>query len=205
MIAFLQARRTSKRFPDKIYQELNGAPVLFHAIARAKEATLVDQVVVIAPHELPDIPEGVGYFVWDEGDEGDVLGRFAAAAQEYRPDYIVRLTADCPLLDPHLIDAVVHHAVGQDYVSNVLNTLTFPDGVDVEVFPRAMIHLLDQSVNGAFDREHVTTVLRNNPTVQESFEMTSIQSFEDYSGIKISIDTEADLRRLRAMEKRLFE
>lgn len=205
MLAFLQARRTSTRLPDKIYKELNGAPILFHAVARAKEATLIDDVVIVSPHELPEVPEGVGYFVWD-GDEMDVLGRFAAAARSYNPDYIVRLTSDCPLLDPHLIDAVVHHAISTDYCSNVIRP-TFPDGVDVEVISRAMLSRLDQMLGAKRHREHVTIALREmaaeNPDLPLA--MCSIESFDDYSKMKWSVDDEKDFRRVCAIERSLFQ
>ena len=202
MLAFLQARRTSTRLPDKIYKDLNGAPVLYHAINRAKVAGLVDDVIIVSPHELPDVPEGVDCFVWREGSESDVLGRFHAAANLYKPDYVVRLTADCPLLDPHLIDYVVDHAKGFDYCSNVLAP-TFPDGVDVEVVPVETLTLLNKVVTNPYHREHVFTMLRGMMPDPKPFKFCSVESAINYSHIKISVDTKEDLEKVRALEPEL--
>ena len=203
VLGFIQARTTSTRLPNKIYKDLNGAPLLYHTIARAKEAHLLDDVVIVSPHPLPDVPEDVHEFVYG-GEEADVLGRFAAALEEFPCDYVVRLTSDCPLLDPHLIDAVIAHgiAASADYSANVIR-LTFPDGVDCELISSKLIKLLDSTLQAPYHREHVSTAIRDNDNIQDQFKVVSIESEVDWSRIKLSVDTEEDLQRLRAMESNL--
>lgn len=177
--------------------------MLFHTISRAKEASLIDDVIVICPEELPDVPTGIDQFIFS-GDESDVLGRYHAALKRYPCDYIVRLTSDCPLLDPNLIDLAVHSAMDHDYCSNVL-VPTFPDGLDVEVISADTIKMLHRDADKPYDREHVTTMIRNNSYIQRDMDLVSIESEKDYSYIKISVDTAEDLDRVREYEKCLTE
>lgn len=182
--------------------DLNGAPLLYHVIARAKEASLLDDVVVVSPAPL-ELPDGVQGFVYDK-DENDVLGRYAACLKAYPCDSVVRLTADCPLLDPHLIDAVV--ALGQEasYASNVVR-LTFPDGMDAEIMSAKMLDFLDFAVKDRRHREHVTSIIRESKEWLDHFDVVSVENMTNYSDLKLSVDTEEDLERVRKTERRLFQ
>ena len=162
----------------------------------------MDDVIVLSPEPLPDLPTGTREFVASKVDEGDVLGRFAACIEANPCDYVVRLTSDCPLLDPHLIEYVV--AVGvlnnADYCSNVLDA-SFPDGVDVELISAKVLTSLNESINSDHEREHVTAFLRRPEwRSHPSFNLVSIVNDEDLSKVKLSIDTEADLERVRKLE-----
>lgn len=200
--AFIQARQGSKRLPNKIYEDINGAPMLWHVISRAKECKLIDDVIIVAPKILPEIPDGIKGFAWITGSEDDVLGRYAQALEKHPCDYVVRLTADCPLLDSHLIDYVISQALlfDADYASNVLPA-TFPDGLDTEVISANTLMAVNCLAMSAFDREHVTTYIRNDPKSQVDMNIVSIQNMEDLSYIKISVDTQEDLDNVRRIEK----
>lgn len=197
--AFIQAREGSTRFPRKIYSDIGGTSMVLHIIKAAQRARLIDRVVVVSPQTIDGVKGNADQFVWD-GPENDVLGRYAAALEAFPCDYVVRLTSDCPFLDSDLIDFVVAASIGADYGSNVLE-LTFPDGMDVEVMSAATLRKLNQVVKNQSDREHVTTYIRNNPEAQLEMNLVSVQSLQDQSYIKLSVDYPADLENVREAHK----
>ncbi len=140
ILAILQARMGSTRLPGKVLKPILGEPMLARQIERIRRAATIDRLVVATSTDRSDDPVaalcaqlGVDCF---RGSLADVLDRFCKAAERYRPEQVVRLTGDCPLIDPGVIDAVVrfHLAGGYDYSSNTIHP-TFPDGLDVEIFP----------------------------------------------------------------------
>jgi spore coat polysaccharide biosynthesis protein SpsF (cytidylyltransferase family) len=196
--AFIQARKTSSRLPNKIYMDIGGAPMLYHVVDRVNKCKLVDDVVLCAPHELDDIPEGVKQFVWQD-DEADVLSRYYRCLEKNPADYVLRITSDCPLLDPHLIDFVINAGLSEkaDYCSNVLSK-TFPDGVDCELISRRLLAYLHATMNSEYQREHVTIGLRESKSVKALFKCVSVECLgRDFSNIKWSVDDEIDLERVR--------
>ena len=202
IIAFIQARTTSTRFPGKIYEELNGVPILFHTIGKAKETKLINDVIVVSPTKLSYLPEGIEDFVYDV-DEEDVLSRFYFCLLANKCDYVVRLTSDCPVLDPELIDFIIYHGVTNeaDYCSNVIK-LTFPDGVDAELVSAKLLTFLYLTVKSRYHREHVTSLVRDNLDLQEQFKCISVENNKDLSKIKLSVDTPEDLERLKELDDR---
>lgn len=168
--------------------------MLFHVVNAAKQAKWIDEIVVVSPHKV-DVPDGIKNHV-HYGNENDVLGRYYEASKLFPCDYVVRLTADCPLLDPFLIDLVIAWSIGYDYGSNVL-AMTFPDGMDVEVMSSGLLEYLHLNTNSMKDREHVTTLIRKDPVEQMRRDLLSIEAYDDQSGLKISVDTEEDLKRVR--------
>lgn len=161
----------------------------------------MDDVIVLSPEPLPELPEDTREFVLDNHDENDVLTRFIQCLDRNPCDYVVRLTSDCPLLDPHLIEHVVACSVinAADYGSNVLEP-SFPDGVDVEVIGATTLRWLDRFCVDKRLREHVTIALREE--MPEAMNLLSVVNDQDYSKVKISIDTEEDLERVRSLEAR---
>ena len=208
VLAFIQARETSSRLPQKIYKELDGAPILYHVISRAKESKLIDDAIILSPKKLSDLPENIKESICPNCDGNnecrDVLGEYYWCLIDNPCDYVVRLTADCPLLDPNLIDFVVYQAIitSADYCSNVLK-LTFPDGVDTEVIKSDFLKFLYHTTKSPYNREHVTTAIRDNIGLQEEFNCTSVENLEDLSKIKISIDTEEDLQFANFLKKEI--
>jgi len=200
-VAIVQARMGSRRLPGKVLALLAGSPVLWHVTTRAAQARVVDQVVVATSDQPGDAPisawcaaEGVKCV---RGPEDDVLSRYALAAEASAADVVVRVTADCPLLSPGVLDLVVDArvAAGAAYASNTL-ARGFPHGLDVECLTRAA---LDAAVAEALDpeeREHVTPFVYNRP---KRFRLASVSPTEDWSWLRWTLDTAADLQALEAI------
>ena len=140
IVAIIQARIGSTRLPDKVSADIAGQPMLAHVVNRTRRAKALDAVVVATTTQPADDAivrvcqkRGWPYF---RGSEEDVLDRYYQAASAFLADVIVRITSDCPLIEPEIIDKVVdefrHYSPAVDYVSNIL-TRTFPQGLDVEV------------------------------------------------------------------------
>jgi spore coat polysaccharide biosynthesis protein SpsF (cytidylyltransferase family) len=170
VLAIIQARLTSTRLPGKILEKIEGKTILEHCIERVKKATLVDRVVVATPHDIP-IMLDVPLFI---GDEQDVLKRFYDCAELYDPDIIVRITADCPFIDPCAIDIAISY-----YLHHPHKYVCFApvDGLDVEVFGRYLLNEAHVNAIEPYDREHVTPYMRR--------------------ATKLSVDTAEDLTKVR--------
>src|SRR3989344_7836087 len=166
-LCIIQARMGSTRLPNKVLLEVKRTPLLEYEIQGVKRATLIDRIVVATTDSPADekIVElcskiGVDYF---RGSEKDVLDRYYQCALKY-PEYgtIIRITGDCPLIDPKVIDEVLRlfDEGKYDYASNVAKE-TFPDGMDIEVFTRGALKEAANGANLASEREHVTLYIRN--------------------------------------------
>lgn len=199
MFAFIQARQTSKRFPNKIYANLAGAPILFHVISRVKEAKLIDDVIVTSPAQLPELPRNTREFIYSD-DENDVLSRFAKCEDSNPCDYVVRITADCPLIDPMLIDYIVLVGLlnNADYCSNVIKR-SFPDGLDTEIISSKMLKWLNENIKAPYHREHVTSAIMDNPNIVDEFNLVSVVNNIDKSHLRWTVDTREDLEKLQAL------
>lgn len=205
-IAILQARLGSTRLPGKVLMDLAGRPLLAHVIDRVQAVRGIDRGVLATTTADRDRPLiklarelGVEAFA---GNEDDVLDRYYRAAQHFEADVIMRLTADCPLLDP-AVSAQVLDRFRQgdaDYVSNT-QPPTFPDGLDTEVFSFAA---LDRAWRGATlgsEREHVTPYIWKNP---DKFRLASVTNDVDLSALRWTVDEAPDLEFVRAIYARLY-
>lgn len=197
--AIIQARLGSTRFPRKVLAPLCGKPVLAHVIERAARIPGIGCVVVAgggARFKVPGIPESVRW-IFPDIPEMDVLGRYALVAEEIGADVIVRITGDCPLLDPALAGVVLSRSfLGNPvYASNVYPTRTWPDGLDVEVFSRGILDRAARSTVDPFDREHVT------PWIQRSAgpEIGWVRLPVDWSWLRLTVDTKEDLAWLETV------
>jgi spore coat polysaccharide biosynthesis protein SpsF (cytidylyltransferase family) len=208
-LAIIQARMTSTRLPGKVLADIWGRPLLEHVCARARRARKLDLVVVATTDRPTDdrvaafcSSAGIPCF---RGNEDDVLDRYCRAARAFPGDAVVRLTADCPLLDPAVIDQVVaaFESGDYDYVSNTL-TPTFPDGLDTEVFRREALERAWREARLKSEREHVTPFIWKHTDL---FRTHCVRNVEDLSGLRWTVDTPEDLdfvRRLyRHFEPRL--
>jgi glutamate-1-semialdehyde aminotransferase/spore coat polysaccharide biosynthesis protein SpsF (cytidylyltransferase family) len=164
-VALIQARMGSSRFPGKVLEDLAGRPMLWQVVSRVRRARRVDKVVVATTDRAVDDPiarfcerEGIATF---RGSESDVLDRFYQAAKANHADVVVRITADCPLVDPAVIDRVVERFQRGDcdYACNIIR-YTYPDGLDTEVFSFAALEQAWRDAAKAAAREHVTPYLR---------------------------------------------
>ncbi len=200
VVAIIQARTASTRLPLKVMTQLSGVPMLTRVVRRTKRARRLNEVLVttsVSAHDdaIEDLCSWEGWPCF-RGSEEDVLDRFFQAAREHGGDPIVRITADCPLIDPGLIDEVVAVFQGGewDYASNTLEPRTFPRGLETEVFSfKALQKAWDEDKNPAW-REHVTPYIYRNP---EDFRLKGVAHEEDLSDMRWTVDTPEDLELVR--------
>jgi len=199
--AVIQARAGSTRLPGKVLADLGGRPVLEWVVRAARAATRVDEVIVATStlagdDAVADLATSLGVPVV-RGSEDDVLSRFVAALDAHPADAVVRLTADCPLLDPTLIDAVAGAwaaAPAHDYVSTVL-VRCLPRGLDVELVSAQALRVVDRMATG-HDRVHVTSALYADPSAYRLLGLCVTPAADD---LRVTLDTPEDLVLLRAL------
>ncbi len=202
-VAIIQARIGSTRLPGKVLMDLSGRPMLARQLARLQQCTRLDDLVVATTTDVRDDPvaalaraEGVRCF---RGSENDVLSRYVGAAAEARAQAVVRITGDCPLIDPEVTDLVVQdlldHASTCDYCTNTLQR-TYPAGLDVEAFFVDVLHRLDRLSKRPDQREHVTVLLRTRPAL---FQSRHVKDDADNSDLRWVVDRQADLDVVRAI------
>ena len=199
--AIIQARLTSTRLQGKVLMDLEGVPLLSRLYDRVLRARTLEQVALAIPETASNDPlaefcskAGMLFF---RGSENDVLDRFYLTAKKFDADPVVRITADCPLIDADVIDRVVsdYKSGGADYVSNTLR-LTFPDGLDTEVMT---FHALGQAYEEArlsSEREHVTPYIWKHP---ELFRTRSILNDRDLSALRWTVDEPRDFEFVLAV------
>jgi Spore coat polysaccharide biosynthesis protein F, CMP-KDO synthetase homolog len=191
--AIIQARMGSSRLPGKVMKEVSGHPVLYHVIERVSRSRMINEVVVATTFEKEDLAilefcAGMGIRVF-AGSEEDVLDRYYQAAKLCKPDHVVRITADCPLHDPAVIDRVIHKhlELDNDYTSNTLEE-TFPDGLDCEIFTFAALEQAWKKAKLLSEREHVTPYIKKG----EHFKKYCVKDTIDHSQYRWTLDTERD-------------
>lgn len=211
-LVLIQARMTSSRLPGKVLADICGKPSLQHMLERVSCCESVDKIMVATTSNLTDDPvaelcEQLEIETF-RGDENDVLGRFLKAAEIESADVIIRLTADCPMIDPALIDELVecYNSGSFDYVSNC-NERTYPDGLDVEVFSMLALQEANRKVTSSFCREHVTPYIRgiHNKYEMGEFSIMQVKFLTDLSHIRWTVDTLEDLDRVRELVSKLPE
>jgi len=199
IVALIQARMGSSRFPGKVLEDLVGRPMLWHVVHRVRRATRVDKVVVATTDREVDDPvvhfcerEGVAFF---RGDESDVLDRFYQAAKANHADVVVRITADCPLIDGAVIDKVLDRFQRGDcdYECNIIRC-TYPDGLDTEVCSFAALERAWHEAKKPSEREHVTPYLRTDKFRTANVESEIPVSPSDF---RWTVDHPADLEFVR--------
>ena len=206
VVAVIQARMGSSRLPAKVLITLVDQPVIQWVYERASRIPGVHEVVVATTTSVTDDAlarwcEAHSIPVY-RGSEEDVLTRYLECAQKYDADAVVRITADCPLLDPIASGNVVKaflEAQPCDYASNT-QPPTFPDGLDTEVISREALEISGREASQVFDREHVTAFVRGHP---ERFPSVSVVCEEDLSEHRWTLDEPRDLTFLSAVVERL--
>jgi spore coat polysaccharide biosynthesis protein SpsF len=207
-VAVIQARTGSTRLPRKTLAHVLGRPLLDLMLERVVRAHTLDEIVLATTtladdDELVRIAAGRGISVY-RGSEHDVLRRYAGAAVDARAEVVVRLTADCPLIDPAVIDHVVTTwRLLDDHVDLITNApprhRTYPDGMDVEVLSAETLACIDKQATDADDREHVTRRLHRPP-----FRCRAIDLDPPAGDVRITVDYAADLDRVRAIFEDLY-
>jgi spore coat polysaccharide biosynthesis protein SpsF len=198
-ILVTQARSGSTRLPGKVLKEINGKSLLQIHLERLKKCKSVSEIIVATTTNIEDeiifnktIKWGFNAY---RGSETDVLDRFYQAVKDKKADWIVRVTSDCPLIDPLLVDNVIDfvQASNTDYGANILIE-NYPDGQDIEVFKLSALEASWQSAKLPSEREHVTPYIRNNSNFKGGHLFSSINypcEF-DFSKIRMTVDESKD-------------
>lgn len=193
-VAIVQARMGSTRLPGKVMKRIVGRPMIDILLSRLSRAEEIDEIVIATSEDernrpLIDYVESLGYRCF-QGSENDVLSRYIGAATQSEADILVRITGDCPLIDPHLVDEAIRYfrTAGVDYLCNT-EPPSYPDGLDIEVFTMAALQQADSETGKTFDREHVTPYLRESGF----FLQGRTQHDEDASASRWTVDEPADL------------
>ena len=199
--AIIQARCGSTRFPNKVFADINGKPLLWHVVSRVKYAKKIDDIIVATTVNYKDdkieewcSSEGVNCF---RGSENDVLNRYYNASVAFPSDVVVRVTADDPFKEPALIDRVITKLVDEEY-DLVTNNFppSFPEGLDCEAFKFSILELMEKTTRDAFEREHVTQYVYHNP---DKFRVGNVMSDINLSSYRWTIDNVEDYEMVKAV------
>ena len=206
--AIIQARMGSTRLPGKVMKDLKGKPVLWHVIKRVKQAENIDQIIIATTTHKRDTiifekakEWGVNAY---QGSEEDVLARYYEAANKYEIDTVIRITSDCPLVDPQVIDEIVEYYNNDEYtlVTNAgsdLNNRTYPRGLDTEVFSFEVLEKAYNKAEKKYQREHVT------PYIYENYDdIYYYKSNKDLSNYRLTLDTKEDFKLIKVLYDKLY-
>lgn len=199
ILAITQARFGSTRFPGKILKKIKSESLLEIHLKRVLNSKLISKIKVATTKEAEAIKIieicnqlGIEYY---QGSADNVLERFYFTALSEKPDWVVRLTSDCPLIDAEVIDKVILHAIKNnfDYVSNTLDP-SYPDGIDVEVFKFTVLEKAMKEASLTSEKEHVTSYIWKNSTFLGNLIFTSacVKNEIDYSKYRLTVDTKED-------------
>jgi spore coat polysaccharide biosynthesis protein SpsF len=199
IVAIIQARMTSSRLAGKVLIDIAGFPMLYHVIRRVSSAQMVDQIVVAttedpADDQIEEFCNSNGVFCF-RGHPFDVLDRYYQAASKFQADIIVRITADCPMMDPTLIDSLLQSFLdtGVDFGANRLPPpwkRTYPIGLDIEIARFEALEKAWQEAESQFEREHVMPYLYDHPG---RFKIMLAHHEPDYGEKRWTVDTPLDL------------
>lgn len=206
ILGILQARMSSSRLPGKVMKTILGVPMLLMQIKRINRCSMIDKLIVATSLDPSDDPieslcieNNISIY---RGSLNDVLDRFYRATLIYKPDHIVRLTGDCPLSDPQLIDNIIsHHIRGNyDYTSNSIEP-TYPDGLDTEVFRFSCLVKTWEEAKLPSQREHVTPYIYQNPDI---FKIEKYGNDENLSSLRWTVDEQLDYELITIIYQHLF-
>jgi len=202
--AIIQARMTSQRLPGKVLLEVMGKSLLRHQIERLRRAKYLDQIIVATTLNSTDAPivkqcDELGVCVF-RGSEKDVLDRYYRAHQAFPSEFILRITSDCPLIDPEIVD----HCIKQystDDAAYLSNSLHYPNGMNVEIFNSSMLHEAHEKGVKPYEREHVT------PYFYEplgKFKIHHVRDSNSYPKYRLTVDTPEDFELIETLLQRLL-
>ena len=205
IVAVVQARMGSTRLPNKVMRPVCGTPMIGLLLERLSRAKKVDEIILATSEDtrnisLADYVQQLGYAVFC-GSEQDVLARYYQAAIKAKADVIVRITGDCPLVDPELVDCVITTFLENNvhYASNVAPA-TFPDGLDIEVFRFDALKKSEQEAMRPHEREHVTLFMRESA----QFSKVNYRTTKDYSNLRWTVDEPDDFTVIENVYKHFY-
>ncbi|MFX0560701.1 NTP transferase domain-containing protein [Tepidibacillus infernus] len=209
VVAIIQARMGSTRLPGKVMKKIVGKTVLEHVIERVKRSKEINEIVIATTTKEDDdviVKEAerlnVKYF---RGSEDDVLSRYYYAAKEHHADIVVRITSDCPLIDPNITDGIIgyYNKHNYDIVTNAgsnLNQRTYPRGLDTEVFSIEQLEEAFKNAKEEYQREHVTPYL-----YEKSNKIYYYKNNDDYSNYRWTLDTPEDFKLITEIYEHLYK
>jgi spore coat polysaccharide biosynthesis protein SpsF len=216
IVGIIQARTGSTRLPKKVLKEILGKSMLERMLERVNESVKLDAIVVATTHKKEDdeivkIAEKLGLGIF-RGDEKDVLDRFYNAAKENEADIVVRMTGDCPLMDPEVIDEVIWHFLKANKEKNVDYTSTpvnYPEGLDIEAFSFNALETAWKNAKLPSEREHVTQYIQKHPElfkkeIWRKEKNKDEKREEDNSKMHWSVDTEKDFEFVTKIYEALY-
>jgi len=210
IIIITQARVGSNRLPKKILKKIEGDSLLAIHLKRLKQSKLANKVIVATTFEseaekIIEIANQIGLDTY-KGSENNVLDRFYQSTREIRPDYIVRVTSDCPLIDPKLLDDVINFALDKnvDYVSNTLIP-DFPDGQDIEVIKWGSLEKAWLQSNCRIEQEHVTPFIIKNSNFNRGklFTAANYACKQNKGHIRMTVDEDEDFECIKTLVNHL--
>lgn len=205
----LQARVTSTRLNSKVLMEICGKPIIYLIIERLKHCKNIDDVIMAIPDTnqndvLEEYAKKIGCH-YARGCEKDVLSRYFKAAKQFAVTDIIRVTADCPLIDPILVDLMVEQYLKEkvDYAAIDVDT-NFPRGLDAEIFSFKTLEKVNMDAHQTYEREHVTPHIYEHP---ELFKICFVEAQGKFRrpGLRFTVDTEEDLQLMREIFKRFYK
>ena len=206
ILAVLQARTGSTRLPGKVLMPILGEPMLVRQIERVRRCRRIDQLMIATTVDIEDDSIATLCMKLDlpcfRGSRDDVLDRFYQAAADYHPQHLVRLTGDCPLADPEIIDACIalHLEGGYDYTSNI-QPPSYPDGLDVEVMTFTTLQNAWEAADTVMAREHVTYYIYQHP---ELFKIANLENELDLSSLRWTVDENEDFEFVTRVYQALY-
>ncbi len=209
IIVIIQARMGSTRLPGKVMKDLYGKSVLAHEIERVKQSKIIDDIVIAtSTHNKDDIIEKEALYIGVKcyrGSEDDVLSRYYYAAKENHADVVIRITSDCPLIDPNVLNEMIqfYNCNKYDIVTNGgsdLSKRTYPRGLDIEIFNFKVLQEAFLNATEKYRREHVTPYIYEN-TEKIYYYQNSI----DYSKYRWTLDTEEDWKLIETIYGYLYK
>ena len=209
VFAFIQARMGASRLSGKVMMDINGNPMLWHVVSRLKWCSFISEIVVVTTTKSEDDvieqfcqQKKICYF---RGSEQNVLDRYYQAALTYKADVIVRITSDCPLIDPDITGRVVKAYLNSSVIVSVATNVaqrTYPRGLDTEVFSFAALQKSWQMADKPYEQEHVTIFMYEHP---ELFNIVHVAQKENLSHLRWTVDESDDLRFVREIYRIMKE
>ena len=207
IVAIVQARMGSSRLPGKVMQGIMGKTMLWHIVNRIQNSGLIDEIIIATTsdkkdNEIADFAIKNNFNIF-RGSEDDVLDRYYQTAKKYKADIIVRITGDCPLADPVLVDEVIQFYLDNDfdYASNTIKP-TYPDGLDTEIFSFNVLEQAWEEADLQSEREHVTPYIKKH---SEIFKLGNFENSTDLSHMRWCVDCDNDLVFIKEVFQRLYK
>ena len=208
ILAITQARYSASRLPAKVLKEINGKTLLDIHLQRIKKSKLISDIMVATTNEnesvlIVDIAKRNNVLYY-KGSLNDVLERFYLAAKTYNPEFVVRLTSDCPLIDAKVIDEVLNVLINSDYDYVATGLIpSYPDGISIEAFTFSSLEKAYNEAELQSEREHVTPYIWKNSTVKGGnlFKSFNLSYAKDYSNYRLTVDTIEDFQLMESLIK----